>query len=48
MCGIFAHISKHPIYGEIPSVNNISKRGPDHSSYTAFSENVSLGFHRKV
>ena len=46
MCGIFAHLSKEPIQQQYESANNIQLRGPDHTSYTKFSDNVALCFHR--
>ena len=46
MCGIFAHLSKEPIQYQIESSKNIQNRGPDHTSYSTYSDNVALCFHR--
>ena len=46
MCGIFAHLSKEHIIGEVSYANDITLRGPDNKSYITLSENVAFCFHR--
>ena len=47
MCGIFAVLSKHEIStNDYVSANMIRNRGPDNTTFTGISKNVSFCFHR--